>query len=402
MTEVLFLSPRWPSPPFDGGRIRIWETLRHLSGRYRVTFVSAVGPADDESDRETLQKMCEGVYTTIRRDHLPSVVLRLASGALRGTSLVQSFFHDSRLAAQIRELTARKNFDIIHVEYPVMAPYLGSVHPRTAARTILSTHNIESIRFKRETRISSWDRRRLLLLGDHLLFKEWETKAIRRFDGVTAVSEAEREWISRNAPKAIVELVPNGVDAHYFSYRAPCPSDILTFVGSMDYPPNVDAVVWFCEAIFPRLRRQFPLLRFRVVGSRPDRRVLLLRQQPGVEVTGEVPDIRPYLRDSMALAVPLRSGGGTRLKILQAMASGCPVISSTIGAEGLELAPGTHWLSADDPEQWVTQVSVLRSSSGLANYLAQAARQVVDSVYDWRSCLGGLDRLYSAVLNREL
>jgi polysaccharide biosynthesis protein PslH len=401
MTEVLFLSPRWPSPPFDGGRIRIWETLRHVSSRHRVTFVSAVGPGDEESDLQTLQNMCDGVYTAVRQDRLPSVILRLMSGVLRGSSLVQSFFYDYRLAARVRELTERKSFDIIHVEFPVMAPYLRAVHPRTSSRTILSTHNIESIRFERETRISSWDRRRLLLLGDHLLFKKWETEAIRRFNGVTAVSEAEREWISQNAPGAKVELVPNGVDAQFFSYRAPRPSDKLTFVGSMDYPPNIDAVLWFSEAVFPNLRRQFPQLKFLVVGSRPDRRVLGLQQQPGVEVTGQVPDIRPYLKDSMALVVPLRSGGGTRLKILQAMALGCPVISSTIGAEGLDLSPGIHWLPADDPDQWFFQVSLLRSSSGLANYLAQSARQVIDSTYDWRCCLAGLDRLYLAVLNGE-
>jgi len=401
MAEILFLSPRWPWPLFDGGRIRIYETLRHLAASHRVTLLAPVRAVDNNADRGPIPRLCSEVFSSVRSDRLPAVATRLASGLVRGIPLVQSFFLDKQLAGTVRNLTSRRHFDIIHVEYPVMAAYLDAVDPASHPRLILSTHNIESIRFDRETRFSSWDSRRLLLVGDQLLFKSWEANAIRRFDGVTAVSELERQWIEQNSPEAHVELVPNGVDADYFDFSPPRQSHILTFIGSMDYPPNIDAVLWFSQEVLPALRAEQPDLRFRVVGSRPDARVMRLKQSPGIEITGQVPDIRPYLKDSLALVVPLRSGGGTRLKILQAMAAGSPVVSTTIGAEGLDVNPNLHFLKADTTEEWVAEIKRLAESGDIAHAIAKAGRQLVEDRYTWAKCLSGLDRLYERVLSRS-
>ncbi|RPI29650.1 MAG: glycosyltransferase [Acidobacteria bacterium] len=399
MAEILFLSPRWPWPLFDGGRIRIYETIRHLARRHRVTLLAPVREVDGDPDLGPIPGLCAQVFSTVRSDRLPAIGARLAAGLMRGTPLIQSFFFDKGLAGRVRDLTFRQAFDIIHIEYPVMAAYLKAVDPGVRPKRILSTHNIESIRFDRETNFSHWDSRRLLLMGDKVFFKSWEATAIRQFHGVTAVSELEQQWIEENAPEASVELVPNGVDAEHYAFHPPSPSRNLTFVGSMDYPPNIDAVVWFSQEVFPRLLEMSSDLRFRVVGSRPDRRVLDLARLPGIEIAGQVPDIRPYLSESLALIVPLRSGGGTRLKILQAMAAGCPVISTTVGAEGLQVAPGINFLAADSVDQWVSEVNRLRSSPALAMQLAEAGRELVDSKYTWRECLAGLDRLYEKVLD---
>ncbi|RPJ59992.1 MAG: glycosyltransferase [Acidobacteria bacterium] len=398
MAEILFISPRWPWPLFDGGRIRIYETLRHLAARHRVTLLAPVREVDNNTDRGPIPGLCAGVFSAVRSDRLPAVATRLASGLVRGVPLVQSFFLDKGLAGTVRDLTSSRHFDIIHVEYPVMAAYLDAVDPICGARWILSTHNIESIRFDRETRFSSWDSRRLLLVGDQLFFKSWEAKAIRRFHGVTAVSDLEKQWIEKNAPGAEVELVPNGVDADYFDFTPPGKSHFLTFIGSMDYPPNIDAVLWFGQEILPRLLVEQPDLQFRVVGSRPDRRVMQLKEIPGIEITGQVPDIRPYLKDSLALVVPLRSGGGTRLKILQAMAAGCPVVSTTIGAEGLDVTPDLHFLKADSLDAWVAAVRRLDAPAGSRTEMAKAGRALVDDHYTWSKCLSGLDRLYEKVM----
>ena len=398
MAEILFLSPRWPWPLFDGGRIRIYETLRHLANRHQVTFLGPVRERDDNTDRGPVPGLCREVFSVVRSDRLTAVATRLASGLAKGIPLVQSFFLDKGLSDTVRNLTCSRHFDIIHVEYPVMAAYLDAVDRAVNPRLILSTHNIESIRFNRETRFSSWDRRRLVLVGDQLLFKSWEANSIRRFHGVTAVSEQEKQWIEQNVPQAEVELVPNGVDADYFAFSPPRPSRILTFIGSMDYPPNIDAVLWFSQEVFPRLRAEQPDLRFRVVGSRPDRRVTQLKAALGIEITGQVPDIRPYLRDSLALVVPLRSGGGTRLKILQSMAAGCPVVSTTIGAEGLEIVPKVHFLEADSVDAWVVAVNRLAGSPATAAEVARTGRKLVEDRYTWAKCLSGLDRLYERVL----
>jgi len=399
MADILFLSPRWPWPLFDGGRIRIYETVRHLAKQHRVTLVAPVREVDNNSDPGPIAGLCTQVFSTVRSDRLPDVATRLASGLVRGVPLVQSFFHDKQLAGTVRKLTSSRHFDIVHVEYPVMAAYLDAIDTASRARLILSTHNIESIRFGRETRFSSWDSRRLLLMGDQLFFKSWEAKAIRRFHGVTAVSELEKQWIEQNAPDVEVELAPNGVDADCFAFSPPRQSNILTFIGSLDYPPNIDAVLWFSQEILPGLRASRSDFRFRVVGSRPDARVIQLKQTPGIEVTGQVPDIRPYLKDSLALVVPLRSGGGTRLKILQSMAAGCPVLSTTLGAEGLDVEPNVHYFKADNVEQWVAEAKRLARSPGMAAEVAAAGRKLVEDRYTWARCLSGLDRLYEKVLN---
>jgi glycosyltransferase involved in cell wall biosynthesis len=166
----------------------------------------------------------------------------------------------------------------------------------------------------------------------------------------------------------------------------------------MDYPPNVDAAVWFCNEILPRLQRKLPALGFKIVGRNPTPQVLNLAKRQGVQVTGTVADIRSYVAGALAVVVPLRSGGGTRLKILEAMAMERPVISTSVGAEGLEIMPGTDILIADDAEQFVSQVERLMKSSEESRNLGMAGRRLVTKKYDWRICLDGLDRLYGTLV----
>jgi len=398
MSQILFLTPRLPWPLFDGGRIRIFETLKHLAGSHEVTLAVPLRPDEAAVDTAPISRFCPRVLATVRSERPGAVARRLLGGILRRDALAQSYFFDHSLAGQLSDLTSREEFDIIHVEFPLMAPYLRAVRSGRAVR-VLSTHNIESIRFERELRQGGWGRRRVLLLADQWLAGQWEVKAIRAFDGVTTVSEIEQSWVRERAPRTSVELVPNGVDTRYFAFSPPCPSSVITFVGSMDYPPNIDAVLWLAESVLPEVRRRLPNFTFRVVGSRADPRVLALADRPGVEVLGQVEDIRPHLAQSLALVVPLRSGGGTRLKILQAMAMGRPVISTAVGAEGIELDSERHCLLAETPEEWVNQVLRVQGDYQLATRLALAGRELVEKKYDWSICLSPLDRLYEQLLS---
>jgi glycosyltransferase involved in cell wall biosynthesis len=234
------------------------------------------------------------------------------------------------------------------------------------------------------------------------LFESWEKRAVRQFDGITAVSSVERTWIQQHAPKAIVELVPNGVDTKYFyATRASRGKPSLVFTGLMDHPPNVDAAIWFCAEILPRLRRKIPDSSFKIVGSKPHPRVRELAKREGVEVIGEVPDTRPYLAKSSAVVIPLRSGGGTRLKILEAMAMERPVISTTLGAEGLDVTPKVNIMIADTPDEFVNHILLLLASPETASQLGTAARRLVVDKYDWSLCLSKLDSLYDRLLRHE-
>jgi sugar transferase (PEP-CTERM/EpsH1 system associated) len=397
--NVLLLSPWLPWPPFDGARIRIFETLRYLSRRHRITLLAAVRHPEEVAQTAALRDVCERIVTVILPHTIHAVLRRLAMGSLRRMPLVQSFHYDPNFARTVRELTSQEAYDIIHIEFPFLTPYLTAVSPQSRAKKILSMHNIESIRLARELRYSERNSRYLVIQWDRLFFASWEQQAIRQFDGITAVSAREAAWIQQHAPAMPVELAPNGVDTAYFApARVSNPRPSVVFTGLMNHPPNVDAAVWFCQEILPELRRQYPGFCFDIVGRNPHPKVLGLGKRQGVHVTGEVAEIRPYLAAGSALVVPLRSGGGTRLKILEAMAMERPVISTSLGAEGLEVQPGVNILIADEPAQFVRQIRWLIAEPQAADRLGKAGRRLVEDKYDWRMCLYGLERLYDRVL----
>lgn len=346
-----------------------------------------------------LNEICENVVTVELSNRTGAILSRLLKGLLHGRPLIQSFYYDTQLAGRVRDLTSRMDYDIVHVEYSFMTPYLKAIDPRSRAKKILAMHNIESLRFERELQHSQWSKRWLVLLGDRCFFRNWENTALHDFDGIIAVSDAERSWVQQNAPEATVEIIPNGVDMDYFRPVAALASEenpYVIFTGAMDYPPNMDAAAWFCDEVFPALRRRMPKLGFKIVGKNPQPQILDLGRREGVQVIGTVPDIRSYVARSLALVVPLRSGGGTRHKIPQAMAMERPVISTSVGAEGLEVTPGTDILIADDTERFVEHIHSLAKSPEASNRISKAGRRLVMEKYDWRVCLSGLERIYDS------
>jgi len=398
--RILLLSPWFPSPPFGGALIRVHETLRHLSRHHRVTLIAPL--AGDPERVAPLRKMCETVVAVPVSETAGAVVGRLATGLVRGMPLIQGLHCDREMAREVRRLTSRDAFDVIHVEHSFMAPYLDHVSRDSRAKTVLSMHNVESLRFRRELQTAGWSTRRLALLTDHVLFGSWEEKAIRRFDGIVAVSGFEETWIRTHAPGAAVTVVPNGVNIDHFS-PAPSPhsSRTIVFPGLMNYPPNVDAVVWFCDAVLPRVLDRHPDVRFVIVGDKPTPQVVALGLRPHVEVTGRVADVRPYLAACAAVVVPLRSGAGTRLKILEALSMKRPVVSTRQGAEGLDITHGTHALIGDSPNEIADHLCAVIKKPDLAARLATAGRHLVETQYDWKSCFRGLDDLYHVVTARS-
>ena len=403
--KILLLSPWFPWPPYDGARIRIFETLRYLARQHQVTLLANVAHPDEAHQAVGLKDYCERVETTVLSYDARQVLQRLAKGVMLGVPLVQSAYYDAKLATRVRALTEQTHYDIVQIELSYAARYVRAISPQCHAKRVLSMHNVESIRYERESRLALRNDRRLATQWDRLFFRTWEEKTVRQFDGVVTVSDLERGWVQRHAPQAKTALVANGVDTEYFSSpgRAYAPKQwpAIVFTGAMHYPPNVDAVIWFCEAMLPLLRRQIPQLTFMIVGRNPTPKVCELGQQPGVVVTGEVEDIRPYITEALAFVVPLRAGGGTRLKILHAMAMQCPVISTRLGAEGLDITPGENILLAEDARQFVQHVQTLYASPETAKRLGHAGRRLVTEKYDWRLCLGGLVELYSTLWRGE-
>jgi sugar transferase (PEP-CTERM/EpsH1 system associated) len=402
--KILIVSPWYPWPPFDGGRIRVLETLRYLSRHHRVTFLATVMSVDEADDGGRLREICEHVETSVLSPRAWPVARRLAKGLLGRMPVVQNFYHDPRLAERVRQLTSRRDYDVIQIEFSYAASYVRAVDPSRTAKTVLSMHNVESLRFGREGNLGLRVDRRFAAAWDRAFHGLWEEQAIRTFDGIVSVSELERAWVLARVPDALVELIPNGVDTEHFRPQAPpdpaAPPRIV-FTGAMHYPPNVDAALWFTEQIWPRLRRLVPDLCFDIVGRNPDPKVVALGRTPGVVVTGEVADVRPYIARARGVVVPLRAGGGTRLKILEAMAMARPVVSTALGAEGLTIAPGENILIADDADGFAAHVLALLGSAERAAVLGQAGRDLVETRYRWSRCLEGLDRLYGRLHGRR-
>ena len=229
----------------------------------------------------------------------------------------------------------------------------------------------------------------------------YEAALCRLADRVVAVSEADAEALRALVPGLRVDIVPNGVDTEFYNVQIPMTKSqlaiglwSLVFTGKMDFRPNVDAVIWFCEEVLPLVRREVPGVRFYIVGRSPHRRVLRLAKDPAVTVTGYVDDVRPYIAAASVYVVPLRVGGGTRLKVLEALACGKAIVSTSLGCEGLGLTPGRELLVADTPLEFARRVVELLRSPGRREELGRAARRSAEERYDWRLIVPKLERVY--------
>jgi glycosyltransferase involved in cell wall biosynthesis len=262
-------------------------------------------------------------------------------------------------------------------------------------------HNVEAEIWRRHAETKTRAVPRLLYSVQHKRMRRYEADALKRFDGVLAVSDADRETFARLYPGQVrgpVHVVPTGVDTEYFAPAPDPASRELVFTGSMDWLPNEDAMLYFCREILPLVRKAEPEVRLTIVGRAPTPAVTRLAAEDSrVAVTGRVDDVRPYIRRAAVYVVPLRIGGGTRLKIFEAMAMGKAVVSTTIGAEGLDVEDGTHVRLADDPERFAAAVIDLIRHQPRREALGTAARALVAGRYDWGAVAGDMERALCAL-----
>ena len=295
-------------------------------------------------------------------------------------------YRSEQMAGAVRRMTEGTLYDLVHLDSIHMTRYAQGL----SAPVIYNWHNIESEAMRRYGAVVKSTARRWYAGVTAAKWEQLETELLQTAFGHVVCSEREREHLRQIDERARIAVVPNGVDTQYFAGAGDGKAGRdLVFVGSMDYPPNAEAAALFTGRIWPHVRKRFPEARLLIVGANPGPSVRALAEAPGVQVTGTVPDTRPYYREALAAIVPLRSGGGTRLKILEAMAAGVPVISTPLGAEGLDVTPGKDILIAgpDDAEQWVDHLVRLAEPPGsMRQALTAAALDLARSRYDW----GGL------------
>ncbi|MDP2660363.1 MAG: glycosyltransferase, partial [Dehalococcoidia bacterium] len=309
--------------------------------------------------------------------------------------------------AKLEKAEETGGFDLVQVEGLEMGPYALEVcrlrrGDANRPLVLFDDHNAEYALQRSAYRADlglprRWPRAAYSLLQWRKL-RSYEREVCRRVDGVLAVSEADASALRALAPGLRPRVIPNGVDTTAFGYRSLAGrsdggAPVLVFTGTMDYRPNVDAAVWFCHQVLPLVRREQPSAKLLLVGRDPSQAIRSLAGH-GVSVTGSVEDVRPYLHQGNVFVAPLRMGSGTRLKILEAMSSGLPVVSTTIGMEGIAATPGQEALVANDPRSFASCVLELLAGPTRAQSLATRARLLVERRYDWAVILPALGEVY--------
>jgi glycosyltransferase involved in cell wall biosynthesis len=382
--RILFVTCGLPWPPDIGPRVRDYNLIRHTAESCSVLVLSlATEGGCPETAR--LGELCELVEAfPQRRRSFREHAAGLARGALAGRPLATHPFFYAEFAARIREVVASRRVDVVQIEHSFLAPYVLAVPKEAGCRTVLSLHNIGARQYGRMVGMKVGPVRRAGHLVKWLAMLRWEPRWARRFDHTVVVSQEEKRLLQRGDPTLPVTVVENGVDTRACRPLEPAGDDGgMIFVGTLGYPPNSAAAVYFCEKILPRIRREVPHAHLTVVGGNPPARLRRLAGEGFLTVTGRVPDVTPHYRDSAVSVVPLRAGGGTRLKILEAMALGRPVVSTSLGCEGLDVTDGRHLLIADSPEEFAAKVGLLLKSPRRRQDLAEEARLLVEKTYDW-------------------
>ncbi|MGQ9635845.1 MAG: glycosyltransferase [Bryobacteraceae bacterium] len=389
--RILFFAPHQLWPPTTGTRLRDYYLARGIAKHHEVTFLELLHPNDKVEKAAPDAGFVRVVTASRGRTYSPGRLLR----GVIGPWPVTAWNCYSREAATLLErLLSEQGFDTVQIVGSPLAAYLPQVLRAPGRPAVLMDwHNIESVLMRRYAKSAPSWAHRLFALRTARLLERLENRLLRVCGAHVTVSENDRQALLKRWPQAQVHCVPNGVDVRHYSevcqanwsgaYNEPRENRRrLLFVGSMDYFANIDGVRWFCERVWPELEAKHPDMDFVIVGRNPAPEVRTLAS-PRVMVTGEVEDIRPYYRGAAAAVVPLRVGGGSRLKILEAMAAGVPVVSTRLGAEGLELEPERHLLIVDSAEHFAQTVSRLLSAPELGRRLAEQARRVVCERYDW-------------------
>lgn len=380
MGEILFLAHRVPWPPDRGDRIRSWQLLRHLAARAPVHLIAF---SDDGRDAPPPLELASLHIERRRTGRIAGVLAGLATG--RPVSL--AMFDSPRIHRLTRELLATRPIDAIFAYSGQMAQFVPEV---ASARFVMDFVDVDSAKFDAYADTAGlatrWIyRREARLLG------AFEQAVARRADASLFVSESEAATFhARGGPRERVHAIGNGIDLDAYRPAPFAHEGLVVFTGQMDYPPNVDAVCRFAETVLPDLRALVPEARFAIVGRNPTRAVTALARMPGVIVTGEVPDVRPWLARASIVVAPLGIARGIQNKVLEAMASGRAVVASPAAAEGLESGEGM--LIAEQAEM-ATALAGLLTDPDRCERLGAAARAHVAARYRWDARLAPLDRL---------
>lgn len=390
----------WPAT--SGGRVRSLQIVSELARRHAVTVVTTHGPGDDP------EGLARQLPPSTRVISIPYEVPKRRSAAFPlavARSWVSRYPVDlwKWQVPQVRDhvgaLVESGTIDLCVADFLFAA---ANVPMNSGVPVVLFQHNVEHLIWQRLSALEPRGWRRALLEIEWRKLRAREADACRDADLTIAVSDDDRRRLAAMAPAARICAVPTGVDTRYFSpngYHEH--ANRIVFSGSMDWHPNEDAVLYFADTILPRIRAEIPDASLTIVGRNPGARLRELAAKPGIVVTGTVDDVRPMIAEAAVYVVPLRAGSGTRLKIFEALAMGKAVVSTTVGAEGLALEPGRHFVPADDPSAFAGAVVGLLRDEERRQALGRAGRSLVEAYYSWATVAREFERRCEEVVEQH-
>lgn len=393
--NILYLCHRFPFPPKRGGKIRPFNMIRHLSAAgHRVTVCSLVRAEDEGVEGQGIAPHCEAFE--MARVHNPVQFLRMIVRLPLTTPSSMGYFYSPALRARVDALLASRRWDLIFVHCSSVAQYVEHVQD---IPKILDFGDMDSQKWLEYANYKPFP----LSLGYRLEGYKMlaaEKRLARRFDICTATTRAEWETLDGYGTGAATDWFPNGVDAEFFSPgEQPYDADTVSFIGRMDYYPNQECMARFCADVWPLLRAQRPAMKLLIIGADPSPQMRQLGELPGVTVTGSVPDVRPYVRQSAVMVAPLAIARGTQNKILEAMAMGVPVVTSSCAAGGVDAEDGAHLLVADTPQEIVAAILRVAGDAQERERLARAGRERMLSHHAWPRSMQRLDGIIARLVD---
>jgi sugar transferase (PEP-CTERM/EpsH1 system associated) len=393
--RVLWLKTDVLHPVDNGGKIRTYQMLKRLHRQHEVTFLCLRRDSDSGEAVDLATEYCRRLVTVPWSDpprFSAAFYAELARNMVSSLPYnMQKYSSKSMRAAIRQELTARK-YDVVCCDF--LFPWINFDPKTSPAATLLFQHNVESALWNRQWRVQRNALKLVYFYLQYLKLRAHEVRACQEFDLVVAVSDADRDFMKRDFLVKECHSVPTGVDTEFYQpCSEPRSQHELVFTGAMDWMPNEDAICWFAADVLPKIAAEIPEVRFTVVGRNPTPTLKKLAgNQPRLNLTGRVDDIRPYVARAAVYVVPIRVGGGTRLKVYEAMAMQKAIVSTSVGAEGLDVVDGKEIRYANDADSFARVTIELLRDEAQCIRLATAAREAVVERFGWCVATRAFDR----------
>jgi sugar transferase (PEP-CTERM/EpsH1 system associated) len=389
--NILFITKELPYPPDSGFRNRTFHLIKGLAHKHKISLVCC---AEKNAVLNGVSPYCFTIeLVEFKKPDRSFLNLFFSLFFVRPYSVRSRF--NPVMKTKAERLLASQHFDLFICD----SIYQAMQMPDTNVPKIITEHNIESSIMRRYAKVEKNPFIKLGVWIEYLKMRHYENVTWKRFNACLVCSEADKRELQERVPTQKVDVIPNGVDLDYFTtISAESKNHSLVYVGQMNWHPNIDAVVYFLKEMYPRIKADVSDVSFSIVGSNPPEEIKKLAQKNGANTTGYVPDTRPFVSGAQVFVVPLRIGGGTRLKILEAMAMGKAIVSTSIGCEGIGATHEKNILIADSPADFVKCVIRIFNDKTLKGNLGIAARKFVEENYSWNR----ITQKLNVVIQREV